>query len=61
MHLTLTSADWIICIGALVFNVLLGLYFALRARRQTEAGRACLLEFVTSAETAFSHRQGAAV
>ena len=28
-----------------------------RARRQTEEGRACLLEFVTSAETAFSHRQ----
>ncbi len=32
----------------------------LRARRQTEEGRACLLEFVTSAETAFSHRFGAA-
>ena len=32
----------------------------LRARRQTEEGRACLLEFITSAETAFSHRQGAA-
>jgi len=31
----------------------------LRARRQTEDGRACLLEFITSAETAFSHRQGA--
>jgi acetolactate synthase-1/2/3 large subunit len=28
----------------------------LRARRQTEEGRACLLEFVTSAETAFSRR-----
>jgi acetolactate synthase-1/2/3 large subunit len=28
-----------------------------RARRQTEEGRACLLEFITSAETAFSHRQ----
>jgi acetolactate synthase I/II/III large subunit len=28
-----------------------------RARRQTQEGRACLLEFVTSAETAFSHRQ----
>ena len=27
-----------------------------RARRQTEEGRACLLEFITSAETAFSHR-----
>ena len=27
-----------------------------RARRQTEEGRACLLEFVTSAETAFSNR-----
>ncbi|MBV8889404.1 MAG: thiamine pyrophosphate-requiring protein [Alphaproteobacteria bacterium] len=32
----------------------------LRARRQTEDGRACLLEFITSAETAFSHRRGAA-
>ncbi|MGA9867291.1 MAG: thiamine pyrophosphate-requiring protein [Acetobacteraceae bacterium] len=32
----------------------------LRARRQTEEGRACLLEFATSAETAFSHRFGAA-
>jgi thiamine pyrophosphate-dependent acetolactate synthase large subunit-like protein len=31
-----------------------------RARRQTEEGRACLLEFVTSAEQAFSHRRGAA-
>jgi acetolactate synthase I/II/III large subunit len=30
----------------------------LRARRQTEEGRACLLEFVTSAETAFSRRDG---
>ncbi len=29
----------------------------LRARRQTEDGRACLLEFVTSAETAFSRRR----
>lgn len=28
-----------------------------RARRQTEEGRACLLEFITGAETAFSHRQ----
>lgn len=33
----------------------------LRARRQTEEGRACLLEFITSAETVFSHRYGAAV
>jgi len=31
----------------------------LRARRQTEEGRACLLEFITSAETVFSHRYGA--
>jgi thiamine pyrophosphate-dependent acetolactate synthase large subunit-like protein len=29
----------------------------LRARRQTEEGRACLLEFVTNAETAFSRRE----
>jgi acetolactate synthase-1/2/3 large subunit len=28
-----------------------------RARRQTDEGRACLLEFISSAETAFSHRQ----
>jgi acetolactate synthase I/II/III large subunit len=33
----------------------------LRARRATEDGRTGLLEFVTSAETAFSHRNGAAV
>jgi thiamine pyrophosphate-dependent acetolactate synthase large subunit-like protein len=32
----------------------------LRARRATEDGRTCLLEFITSAETAFSHRNGAA-
>jgi acetolactate synthase-1/2/3 large subunit len=32
----------------------------LRARRATEDGRTCLLEFVTSAETAFSHRNGGA-
>ena len=31
-----------------------------RAKRQTEDGKTCLLEFVTSAETAFSHRGGAA-
>ena len=32
----------------------------LRAKRETENGRAALLEFMTSAETAFSHRNGAA-
>jgi thiamine pyrophosphate-dependent acetolactate synthase large subunit-like protein len=32
----------------------------LRARRINESGRAALLEFITSAETAFSHRRGAA-
>jgi thiamine pyrophosphate-dependent acetolactate synthase large subunit-like protein len=32
----------------------------LRARAQNENGRAALLEFITSAETAFSHRRGAA-
>jgi len=31
----------------------------LRARRQTEEGKACLLEFVTSQETAFSRRDAA--
>ncbi len=31
----------------------------LRARRWIEEGQACLLEFITSAETAFSHRYGA--
>jgi len=30
----------------------------LRARRATEDGKTCLLEFITSAETAFSHRGG---
>lgn len=30
----------------------------LRARRATEDGKTCLLEFVTSAETVFSHRGG---
>jgi hypothetical protein len=32
----------------------------LRAREQNRNGRAALLEFITSAETAFSHRRGAA-
>jgi hypothetical protein len=32
----------------------------LRARKANEGGRAALLEFITSAETAFSHRRGAA-
>jgi len=32
----------------------------LRARKQNENGNAALLEFITSAETAFSHRRGAA-
>ena len=32
----------------------------LRAKRATEDGRTCLLEFVTSAETSFSHRNGTA-
>ncbi|MGC2202071.1 MAG: hypothetical protein WA633_18285 [Stellaceae bacterium] len=32
----------------------------LRARRQTEDGRAALLEFMTSQEQGFSHRRGAA-
>jgi len=31
-----------------------------RARRKTEEGHACLLEFITGPETAFSHRFGAA-
>src|SRR6185437_16905588 len=31
-----------------------------RAKRATEEGRTALLEFITSAETAFSHRNGAA-
>src|SRR5271157_2419304 len=37
MRLTLTTIDWVVCIGALVFNVMLGLYFALRAKRQTDS------------------------
>ncbi len=32
----------------------------LRARKANENGEAALLEFITSAETAFSHRRGAA-
>ncbi len=32
----------------------------MRAKRATEEGKTCLLEFITSAETAFSHRGGAA-
>jgi hypothetical protein len=32
----------------------------LRARRQTEDGRAALLEFITSQEQGFSRRRGAA-
>jgi len=32
----------------------------LRAKRATEEGKTCLLEFITSAETAFSHRGGSA-
>ncbi len=32
----------------------------LRAKRATEDGKTCLLEFMTSAETAFSHRNGKA-
>jgi thiamine pyrophosphate-dependent acetolactate synthase large subunit-like protein len=32
----------------------------LRAKRATEDGRTALLEFITSAETAFSHRNGGA-
>src|SRR5690606_20125732 len=31
-----------------------------QARRRTQEGQACLLEFITGAETAFSHRFGAA-
>jgi acetolactate synthase-1/2/3 large subunit len=31
-----------------------------RARKINDSGRAALLEFITSAETAFSHRRGAA-
>jgi SSS family solute:Na+ symporter len=37
VRLNLTFADWLICIGALVFNVALGLYFALRARQKTDS------------------------
>src|SRR5271157_564097 len=37
MRLTLTTIDWVVCIGALVFNVALGLYFALRARQKADS------------------------
>jgi acetolactate synthase-1/2/3 large subunit len=33
----------------------------IRAKRATENGQTALLEFITSAETAFSHRNGAQV
>jgi len=35
VRLNLTPADWVICMGALAFNVLLGLYLSLRARRRS--------------------------
>jgi SSS family solute:Na+ symporter len=37
MRLTLTTLDWVVCLGALGLNILLGLYLALRARRQTDS------------------------
>src|SRR5580692_5118317 len=37
MRLTLTMADWVLCLGALAFNVSLGLYFALRARHKADS------------------------
>jgi len=37
MRLALTPVDWVICLGALAFNVLLGLYFALRARHKADS------------------------
>ena len=37
MRLTLTTADWVLCLGALAFNVALGLYFALRARQKADS------------------------
>ena len=37
MHLILTPVDWLVCLGALGFNVLLGLYFALRARQKADS------------------------
>ncbi len=37
MRLNLTTADWVVCVGALLFNVALGLYFALRARRTADS------------------------
>ncbi len=37
MRLTLTTADWIVCLAALGFNVLLGLYLALRNRQKEDS------------------------
>jgi SSS family solute:Na+ symporter len=34
MRLSLTTADWVICIGALVGNIALGLYFAVRNKQK---------------------------
>jgi len=38
VRLDLTLTDWVVCIGALGFNVLLGLYLSVRARRRTGGG-----------------------
>lgn len=37
MQLNVTSLDWIVCIGALSFNVALGLYLGLVARRKADS------------------------
>jgi solute:Na+ symporter, SSS family len=37
MRLTLTSVDWIVCLAALAFNVALGLYLGLLARKKADS------------------------
>jgi SSS family solute:Na+ symporter len=37
MQLHLTSLDWIVCLAALAFNVALGLYLGLRARKKADS------------------------
>jgi solute:Na+ symporter, SSS family len=37
MRLLLTPLDWVVCLGALAFNMLLGLYLALRARQKSDS------------------------
>ena len=37
MHLNLTLVDWIVCLAALAFNIMFGLYLGLRARKKGDS------------------------